>query len=364
MALGRKAFGVERPASPAALATRVVQNPDAVGEDLRAHPVLEKRRAVGDGAPIDGARQVAHQAAGNAPVVHDRHAGAPCLARIEAADSELAGISADLCGGHEIVPIDGGRPFIVGLHPGPFAGEHRARQAVTARLQLAGEAVAGGEDERRPAPGGVGAIGIRDAADGARRILGFSSHCQQGSRRGALVLEHVQIRPAGRQQLGRCNPAKRVLRDGASHVDGTSDEGAQSGRREVGRGDARLAPANEDAQSEVATFAAVELLALAQTLGDRDRLAVDVDCIGRFGAGRLGPLQEIGKQVGVRLAPHLRGAGLSGGEPRRFGHDGRSTPGRPWSSTTLARPQHASAHHDALKVTVAHGWGRAPSAFS
>ncbi len=88
----------------------------------------------------------------------------------------------------------------------------------------------------------------------------------------------------------------------ARHVDGAAGQHAQGGRREVGRGDEGLALAHEHAQAEIAALAALELFALAHALGDRDRLAVDVERVGRIGAGGLRPFQQVGEQVGVRRA--------------------------------------------------------------
>ena len=136
-----------------------------------------------------------------------------------------------------------------------------------------------------------------------RRVLGFGGHAPAASLAdGPPLVVEIEVGPALGQQFLRRDAADRVLRHGARHVDGALGQRAQRGGREVGRGDEGLALAHEHAQAEVAALAALELLALAHALGDGDRLAVDVERVGRIGAGGLRPFQQVGEQVGVRRA--------------------------------------------------------------
>ena len=53
-ARGRQALGVERPAAKAALAQRIVEDVDALGEHALAHPVFQERGAARHGAADGG----------------------------------------------------------------------------------------------------------------------------------------------------------------------------------------------------------------------------------------------------------------------------------------------------------------------
>jgi hypothetical protein len=267
-------------------------------------------------------------------VVDHRHARALRLARVEAADDELAGIAADLGRRHQVLAMDGARPFIVALHAGALAAQHRAGQRITAAAIASGEAVAGSQRHREAAPARLGALGIGDALDGAGGVLGFGGLRQQRlGCRPPLVVE-IEVGPAMRQQFLRGDAAYRILRHRARHIDGALRQRAQRGGREIGRGDEGLALAHEHAQPEVAALAALELLALAHALGDRDRLAVDIERVRGIAAGGLRPFQQVGEQVAVRRARRtLPGRRLPRGLLRvglfRFGHDAVLRANRP-----------------------------------
>ena len=66
------AFAVERLGAQAARAVRIVDDADALGEDLLAHLVLEEAGAARDRRAVDGADEMADQAVGDARVVDDR----------------------------------------------------------------------------------------------------------------------------------------------------------------------------------------------------------------------------------------------------------------------------------------------------
>ena len=175
---------------------------------LLAHLVLQERRAARHGAAVDGARQMADQAARDAAVVDHRHARALRLARIEAADDELAGIAADLGRRHQVLEMDGARPFVVALHAGALAAQHRAGQRIAAAAIAAGEAVAGGQHHRDAAPARLGALGIGDALDGAGGVLGFGGHAPAAPWPTAAACR----RDRGRASCGPAIPPGRCRR--------------------------------------------------------------------------------------------------------------------------------------------------------
>ena len=196
--------------------------------------------------------------------------------------------------------MDGARPFVVALHAGAFAREHRAGQRVAAAPVAAAEAVAGDQHHGRAAPARLGALGVGDALHRARGILGLGRERQQrlGRRRPALVVE-IEVGPAGGQQLCRRDAGIGVLRHRARHAHRAFDERAHRLGREIGRGDGGRALADEGAQPQVTALAALELLALAEPLGDRDRLAADVEGFGGVGAGRLRPFHQVCQEIGI-----------------------------------------------------------------
>ena len=173
--------------------------------------------------------------------------------------------------------MHGARPFVVALHAGAFAAQHRAGQRIAAAAIAAGEAVAGGQHHRGAAPARLGALGVGDALDGARRILGFGRQRQQRLGRRPAACR----RDRGRASSWPTAPPARCRRTGPRARRAPCRPRARPAcerlRREIGRGDEGRALADEDAQAEIAALAALELLALAHPLCDRDRLAVDVE---------------------------------------------------------------------------------------
>ena len=296
---GRQSLGIERPAAQSALAQRIVEDADAGRENAFAHLVFQKRRAARDGPAVDGAGEMADQAARDTAVIDHRHAGALRLARVEAADGVFPGGTADLCGRHQILEMHGTRPFVVAFHAGALAGENGAGQGVTAAAVAAAETIGGREHNAGSAPARLGALGIGHALGGARGVLGLRRHREQFLGGGPSLVVEIEVGPALRQQLRRSDAASRIFRYHASHVDGTTGQLAQRSGCKVGRGDEGLALAHEHAQAEIAAFAALELFALAQSLGDRDRLAVDKQGVGRVSASLLRPLQQVDQEIGI-----------------------------------------------------------------
>ncbi len=89
----------------------------------------------------------------------------------------------------------------------------------------------------------------------------------------------------------------------ARHGDGALGKFGQRRLAAVSRGNDGLALADEDAQTDIAAFGALDLLGLAEAEGDREGGAFDHHRVGGVGAGLLGLAQqgvEGGKQLGVR----------------------------------------------------------------
>ena len=200
--------------------------------------------------------------------------------------------------------MDGARPFVVALHAGALAAQHRAGQRIAAAAVAAGEAVAGGQHHRGAAPARLGALGVGDALDGAGGILGLGGERQQrlGRRRPALVVE-IEVGPAACASSSS-GAMPHTGSSGTARAMSTARSASVRSAvgREVGRGDEGLALARRTRAAEIAALAALELLALAQALGDRDRLAVDIERVGGIGAGGLRPFHQVGEQVGVERA--------------------------------------------------------------
>src|SRR5262249_34481641 len=100
--------------------------------------------------------------------------------------------------------------------------------------------------------------------------------------------------------------AELVLGHRAGHGDRALGEAGERGRRELGRRNAGLALAHEDAQAEVARLGAFELLDLAEALSVRKRVGLDVERVGGIGAERFCPLEEIGEEFERRRIRHGR----------------------------------------------------------
>src|SRR6185369_1435270 len=64
VASGRKTVAVEWPAAEPALAVGIVDNADALGENLLTHLVLQEGRAARHGPAVDGAGEMTDQSAG------------------------------------------------------------------------------------------------------------------------------------------------------------------------------------------------------------------------------------------------------------------------------------------------------------
>ena len=120
------AFSIERMRAQSALAQRIVDYGDAVGENPFAELVLEEARTARDGGAVDGAGERTEQRSGDAWVIDDRNLLCLNLARIEAAHGAFAGAATDTFGRGEIGSVDRGRIIVVAFHAGAFARDGSA----------------------------------------------------------------------------------------------------------------------------------------------------------------------------------------------------------------------------------------------
>ncbi len=161
----------------------------------------------------------------------------------------------------------------------------------------AGEAIRGRERDDGTAPARLGAFGVGDAADRERRFLGRLGARDQRLGGRLLGIASVEIGEFPRDLAWLGNAAIGILRHDTRHRDGALDQRAQRLRRAIVRRDDRLALAEEDAQAEIVTLGALELLGLAETLGMGDGGAFDEHRIGGVGAGAASARDDIGEKV-------------------------------------------------------------------
>ena len=87
---------------------RIVDDANAVGEQLRAHLVSQEAGLARDRRAVDGAGEMRHQRAGDARIEHHRHLARRHLARVEPRDRALAGGAADLLRRFQIAGVPHG----------------------------------------------------------------------------------------------------------------------------------------------------------------------------------------------------------------------------------------------------------------
>src|SRR3974390_374702 len=102
----RDAFAVEWMRAKAPLAQRIVNDADAVVEQLGAPLIAQEASFARDRGTIGGAGQMRHQRARDARVEDDRHLTRGNLARIEPFDCPLAGGAADLLRAIEVSGVE------------------------------------------------------------------------------------------------------------------------------------------------------------------------------------------------------------------------------------------------------------------
>src|SRR6478752_2001903 len=89
------AFAVERTRAQPALAQRIVDDGDAVCEDLLSHFVAQEAGLARNRGAVRGAGEMRNNGARDARVEYHRHLAGRDLARVEACDRALAGAAAD-----------------------------------------------------------------------------------------------------------------------------------------------------------------------------------------------------------------------------------------------------------------------------
>ena len=163
----------------------------------------------------------------------------------------------------------------------------------------AGEPVRGDKRDPRASPAGLGAVGIGDAFDRERGILGRPGALDQGLGARLVGIEHVEGRPVLRDLGGVGQADERVLGHGARHRDRALDEFVEHLRRAVAARHHRLPLADQHPQPEIAAFRAFELLGLAEPAGMRQRDSLEHHGVGRVGPGPQRAPDQIVQQVDV-----------------------------------------------------------------
>ena len=214
--LAGDAFAVEGMRAQAALAQRIVDDADAVGEQFLAHLVLQEAGLARDRRAIDGAGEMRHQRAGDARIEHHRHLARRHLARIEPRDGALAGAAADFVRAFQIARMAHAGIIVVALHAGAFAGDRRHRHAVAGAEIGAAEAVARHQHHAADAGGGRRAARFADALDREPGRFGGARHLFELRRHSAACGRSDRDREsrarAGSHRRARhiCLPARRA----------------------------------------------------------------------------------------------------------------------------------------------------------
>ena len=125
----------------------IVEDMDALREQLRAERVEQEARLPRDRAAADRADQMAEQARRDAWIEQHRHCAWRDPHRIEPGHRAVGGAGADLRRAFKVGTVPGRMPAIVALHPRAFARDDAGRHAVTGGAAGARKAVAGGDRE-------------------------------------------------------------------------------------------------------------------------------------------------------------------------------------------------------------------------
>ena len=181
-------------------------------------------------------------------------------------------------------------PAVAGaLHARAFAGDGAGADAEAGGPVQAGEAVAGDQSPGAGRPGRRAALGVGDARDGARGVLGRLGAIFERLRRGLGGVEEVEVGElAARQTVPRREAGVGVFRREPGHGHHALDQLGAAHRRDVRAGDAGLAASDEDPHAEVAAFLALDFLQSAQAHLHGKRLALGEHRLGRVRPGRAG----------------------------------------------------------------------------
>src|SRR5262245_41645970 len=143
--LAGDAFAVERVRAQATPAQWIVDNMNAIREQLGAHLVAEKTGLPRNRSAVCRACQMRNQRAGRTRIEHDRHLAGRNLPWVKPRDGSGTGAVADFFGTFKIGRVTHGGIIVVALHAGALAGDRGHRKAVVRSNIGAAETVAGYE---------------------------------------------------------------------------------------------------------------------------------------------------------------------------------------------------------------------------
>ena len=269
----------------AALAQGIVDDADAVAEQLLAHLVAQEAGLARDRCAVGGARQMRHQRPGDARIEHHRHLARRHLARIEPLDRALAGGAADLLRRLQIGGVPHARIIVIALHAGAFAGDRGHRQAVAGAEIGAAKSGRGHQHHAADAGRGRSAARLGDALDRKPGGFGRARHGLELADRRQAGIDQVEIGKVMRQLRRVGEPGIFVLGRGARHRHrARSQRRAAVARRVVGRHH-RLALSHQHAQAEIVAFGTLRFLHRAIAHLDRQRHGAHRHRVGGIGAG-------------------------------------------------------------------------------
>jgi hypothetical protein len=186
-------------------------------------------------------------------------------------DGALSRPIADLRRRVEVDQVALARIIVIALHRDAFARDHGNADAEGRCLIAVGESGAGRERDAPRAPFRAGALGIGDALDGPRGVLGLGGHMDQRFGVEDMAVIGVEIgRRAFQKKLGIGEAAIRIVRRDLCHGNRAVDQCFQRGLGMIGRRYNRLLLADDDAQTQIAGFRPVDVLKLAQAIGDAE----------------------------------------------------------------------------------------------
>ena len=180
---------------------------------------------------------------------------------------------------------------------------------------MAAKAMAGGQGHGRHAPARLGAFGIAHAFDGPGRVLGLGGPGVKGLGLLLAGVEKVEVGNVAGQQIRLRETGMRIFGRRPGHGHGARHHFVKRRRCRVGRRHHALALADEDAQTQVAGFGSLDVLAFAQALADGQRGGLEGDRVGGLGTGPSGAAEHVVEQPQKSLAGlgRVAGKGLAHG---------------------------------------------------
>ena len=290
--LADDAFAVEWVRAQAALAQRIVDDADAVGEKFLSHLVAQETRLARDRGAIGGAGQMPDDRAGDARIEHHRHLARRYLARIDPLDGALAGSAPDFFRALQIGRMQRGRIIVIALHAGALAGDRRHRQRVTRAEIGAVKAVAGDQHHAADARRSGRAARLGDAFNGESRTFRGARRCFQPFNRRQVRIEQVEVGKIMRQQARVGEACELVLRRRARHRHRAFGQRLGAVGGQIVRGDNSLAAADQHAQTEIVTLGAFAFFHRAVAHLDRQGNRAHRHRVGGIGAGGAGGFHQ------------------------------------------------------------------------